>query len=134
MTPTLTQVRAALLSLSWLKGRPEYDLCVAKQVKFALEHGLDHPLIAELPFFEVLPRKEDEPLKPYGPKEYPEPRQRKEVEDWLKSYTGNLTKFASLAGCSKSNLFHIKHGRINCTLDMYNKIMRARKELEGVEA
>ena len=99
-----------------------------------MDNGLEHHLIAELPFFEVLPREEDKPLRPYGTRAYPEPRQRKEVEDWLKSYKGNLEKFALLAGCSAGNLLHIRGSRINCTLDMYNKIMKARKELEGVAA
>lgn len=48
MTPTLTQVRTALQNLAAKKGRPDYELCTAKQVKFALEHGLDHPLIEEV--------------------------------------------------------------------------------------
>ena len=130
MTPTLTQVRQALSNLAKRKGRPDYELCTVKAVKRALENGTEHHLIAELPFFEVLPRGEDEPLRPCGTRAYPEPRQRKEVEDWLKSYKGNLEKFAILAGCSAGNLFHIRGGRINCTLDMYNKIMKARKELE----
>ena len=134
MTPTLTQIRAALQNLAVKKGRPDYELCTVKAVKRALENGTEHYLIAELPFFEMKPREEDKPLKPYGARGYAEPRQRKEVEDWLKSYKGNLEKFAILAGCSKSGLFHIKHGRVNCTLDMYNKIMKARKELEGVAA
>ena len=66
MTPTLTEVRIALSKLAKQKGRPDYELCLAKQVKFALENGLEHHLIAELPFFEVLPQEEDESLKPCG--------------------------------------------------------------------
>ena len=130
MTPTTNQIKEALRILAQRKGRPDYELCTVKEVKRALESGTEHHLIAELPFFEVLPREEDKPLRPCGTRAYPEPRQRKEVEDWLKSYKGNLEKFAILAGCSAGNLFHIRVGRINCTLDMYNKIMKARKELE----
>ena len=134
MTPTLTEVRAALLNLSWLKGRPDYELCTVKQVRFALENGLEHPLIDELPFFEMKPREEDKPLKPYGTRQYPEPRERKEMEDWLKRYEGKREHLAQLAECTPGNIGHIIAGRINCTLDMYKRIMKARKELEGVAA
>jgi len=61
MTPTLTEVRTALQNLAAKKGRPDYELCTVKAVKRALENGLEHHLIAELPFFEVLPREEDKP-------------------------------------------------------------------------
>ena len=45
MTPTLTQIRTALCILAQRKGRPDYELCIAKQVKYALENGLEHHLI-----------------------------------------------------------------------------------------
>ena len=48
MTPTLTQVRQALCILAQRKCRPDYELCTAKQVKFAVDNGLDHPLTEEL--------------------------------------------------------------------------------------
>ena len=48
MTPTLTQVRTALCILAQRKCRPDYELCTAKAVRYALENGLDHPLIEEL--------------------------------------------------------------------------------------
>ena len=67
MTPTLTQVRAALRILAQRKGRPDYELCTAKQVKYALENGLDHHLIAELPFFEIMQKEQEKPLKPTKP-------------------------------------------------------------------
>ena len=134
MTPTLTQIREALKILASNKGRPDYELCTAKQIKYAMDEGLEHHLIAQLPFFEVFPREQDKPLRPYGTRAYPEPKLRKEMEDWLKSYKCNLEKFALLVECSPSNLGHIKVGRINCTLNMYNKIMKARKQLEGVAA
>ena len=51
MTPTLTQVRTALQNLAAKKGRPDYELCTAKQVKYAMDNGLEHHLIAELTFF-----------------------------------------------------------------------------------
>ena len=47
MTPTLTQVRTALQNLAAKKGRPDYELCTAKAVRYALENGLDHHLIGE---------------------------------------------------------------------------------------
>ena len=45
---TITQVKRLLHKLAEQKNRPSYELCTAKQVKFALENGLDHPLIEEL--------------------------------------------------------------------------------------
>ena len=38
MTPTLTQIRAALQNLAAKKGRPDYELCTAKQVKYAMDN------------------------------------------------------------------------------------------------
>lgn len=64
MTPTLTQIRTALQNLAVKKGRPDYELCTIKEVKYAMDNGIEHHLIAELPFFEVLPREEDKQLKP----------------------------------------------------------------------
>ena len=130
MNPTLTQIRAALQSLAAKKGRPDYELCIAKQVKYAMDNGLEHHLIAELPFFEILPREEDKPLKPYGTRQYPDPRERKEMEDWLKRYEGKREHLAQLAECTPGNIGHIIAGRINCTLDMYNKLLKAREKLE----
>ncbi|MCH7391844.1 hypothetical protein [Acinetobacter dispersus] len=130
MVPNLTQVRQALKLLAERKGRPDYELCTAKEVKCALEHGLEHHLISELPFFELDPKEEDKPLNPYGTRQYPDPKERKEMEDWIKSYPGMLLNLAKLAGCSASNLSHIKNGRINCTMDMYTKLMKVRESME----
>ena len=62
MTPTLTQVRTALQNLAAKKGRPDYELCTAKAVKHALESGIEHHLIAELPFFEIKQKEQDKPV------------------------------------------------------------------------
>lgn len=51
MTPTTNQIKEALRILAQRKGRPDYELCTAKEVKYALENGTEHHLIAELPFF-----------------------------------------------------------------------------------
>lgn len=48
MTPTLTQIRAALQNLAAKKGRPDYELCTAKQVKYAMDNGIEHHLFAEV--------------------------------------------------------------------------------------
>lgn len=121
MTPTLTQIRAALQNLAAKKGRPDYELCTAKQIKYAMDNGIEHHLIAELPFFEIA-KEIDKPLKPYGTRQYPDPRERKEMEDWLKRYEGKREHLAQLAECTPGNIGHIIAGRINCTLDMYNKL------------
>jgi antitoxin component HigA of HigAB toxin-antitoxin module len=140
MTPTLTQVRTALQNLAANKGRPDYELCTVKQVKFALENGLEHHLIAELPFFEVMPREEDKPskptkpTKPVEPRRYPTDAQALEIVTWLKNFQGRYVDLAKIAGCKKGSIHHIKAGRNNCTLEMYKKLTKARKELEGMAA
>ena len=135
MTPTLTEIRAALQNLAVKKCRPDYELCTAKAVKRALENGLEHHLIAELPFFEVLLREEDKPskpTKPTGQRGYITDAQALEIVIWLKNFNGLYKDLAEMVGCSKSMLIHIKARRNRCTFEMYNKIMEARKELEGV--
>ena len=138
MTPTLTQVRTALQNLAAKKGRPDYELCTVKAVKRALENGLDHPLIPELPFFEIKkPEVKEEPLKPTKPVEprcYPTEAQALEIVTWLKRYEGKREHLAQLAECTPGNIGHIKAGRTNCTLEMYKKLTKARKQLEGVKA
>lgn len=149
MTPTLTQVRAALLNLSWLKGRPDYDLCVAKQVKFALENGTEHHLIKDVLPLIAVPKvvvKEVVAVKPKRPKhrvskarlakkrEYPTTAQIAELTTWLNVYEGSHAALARMAGCSDSILSHIKRGTRNCTLDIFNKVSEARKQLDGVAA
>ena len=48
MTPTLTQIRTVLCILAQRKGRPDYELCIVKAVKRALENGTEHHLIEEV--------------------------------------------------------------------------------------
>ena len=135
MTPTLTEIRTALQNLAAKKGRPDYELCTAKQVKHALSNGLEHHLIAELPFFEVLPREEDKPTKPTKPtgqRGCATDAQALEVVTWLKNFDGLYKDLAKMICCDSSFLTNIKAGRRKVTLAMYNKIMKARKELEGM--
>jgi antitoxin component HigA of HigAB toxin-antitoxin module len=138
MTPTLTEVRTALHNLAAKKGRPDYELCTAKAVKRALENGTEHHLIAELPFFEIKkPEVKEEPLKPTKPVEprcYPTEAQALEIVTWLRNFQGRYVDLAKMAGCQKGSIHHIKAGRNNCTLEMYKKLTKARKELEGVAA
>jgi len=138
MTPTLTEIRTALQNLAVRKGRPDYELCLAKQVKFALENGLEHHLIAELPFFEIKkPEVKEEPLKPTKPVEprvFTTEAQALEIVTWLKNFNGLYKDLAKMVGCTSSMLIHLKTRRSRCTLAMYNKIMKARKELEGMAA
>ena len=137
MTPTLREILTALQNLAIKKGRPDYELCTAKQVKYALENGLDHHLIAELPFFEIMQKVQDKPLKPSetkGQRVYVTDEQALEVVMWLKNFNGLYKDLAKKVGCSNSMIIHIKVQRSKCTLVMYNKIMKARKELEGMVA
>ena len=70
MTPTLTQIRTALCILAQRKGRPGYELCTAKQVRFALENGLDHHLIKDVLPLIAVPKVVEEVVvvKPKRPK------------------------------------------------------------------
>ena len=135
MTPTLTQVRTALQNLAANKGRPDYELCTVKAVKRALENGTEHHLIAELPFFEMQkPEVKEEPLRDVVPRSYPTDAQALEIIIWLKNFNGLYKDLAKMVGCNSSMLIHLKTRRSRCTLDMYNRIMKARKKLEGVAA
>ena len=143
MTPTLTEIRTALQNLAIKKGRPDYELCTAKQVKFALENGLDHHLIEELKGLIEFKPVVDEVVRTHRVSHarlvkrrvYPTAEQAKDIVDWIRSYGGRLVDVARIAGCAHSTLSLIRSGtRHSFTLDMYNKIMKARKELEGMAA
>ena len=129
MTPTLTQIRAALQNLAAKKGRPDYELCTAKEVKYAMDNGLEHHLIAELPFFEIT-KKIDKPLRDVVPRAYPSKEQEKELINWLENFDGKYYELANAVGCTSSSFQHIIKGRNKLTLDMYKRIMRVRSELE----
>ena len=149
MTPTLTQIRTALQNLAAKKGRPDYELCIAKQVKFALENGLEHHLIKGVLALIAVPKvfvEEAVVVKPKRPKhrvskaraakkrEYPTAAQIAELTTWLNVYQGSHAALARMAGCSDSILSHIKRGKRNCTLDIFNKVSEARKKLDEVVA
>ncbi len=143
MTPTLTEIRTALRILAQRKGRPDYELCTAKQVKYALENGLDHPLIEELRGLiqertipqDITHDKKVSHARLVKHRVYPTAEQAKDIVDWIRSYGGRLVDVARIAGCAHSTLSLIRSGaRRSFTLDMYNKIMKARKELEGMAA
>ena len=149
MTPTLTQVRAALQNLAAKKGRPDYELCTVKAVKRALENGTEHHLIEDVLPLIAVPKvvvEEVVVVKPKRPKhrvskarvskkrEYPTTAQLKELVEWLNLYDGSHAALARMAGCSHSILSHIKLGTRNCTLDIFNKVSEARKQLEGMAA
>ena len=141
MTPTLTQVRTALCILAQRKGRPDYELCTAKAVRYALENGLDHLLIEELRGLiqertipqDITQVKKVSHARLVKHRVYPTAEQAKDIVDWIRSYGGRLVDVARIVGCAHSTLSLIKSGtRHSFTLDMYNKIMKARKELEGM--
>ena len=139
MTPTLTQVRTALQNLAAKKGRPDYELCTVKAVKRALENGTEHHLIEELRGLiqertipqDITHDKKVSHARLVKHRVYPTAEQAKDIVDWIRSYGGRLVDVARIAGCAHSTLSLIKSGtRHSFTLDMYNKIMKARKELE----
>jgi len=143
MTPTLTQVRAALRILAQRKGRPDYELCTAKAVKYALENGLEHHLIEELRGLiqertipqDITQDKKVSHARLVKHRVYPTAEQEKDTVDWIRSYGGRLVDVARIAGCAHSTLSLIRSGtRHSFTMDVYNKIMKARKELEGMAA
>ena len=131
MTTTLTQIRAALQNLAAKKGRPDYELCTAKEVKYAMDNGLEHHLIAELPFFEIKQKEQDKPLvKEPVKRGYATDAQVLEVVIWLNSFNGLYSELAQKIGCDCAFLSNVKAKRRSVTLNMYERIMRARNELE----
>lgn len=149
MTPTLTEIRTALQNLAVKKGRPDYELCTVKQVKYAMDNGLEHHLIEDVLPLIAVPKvvvEEAVVVKPKRPKhrvskarlakkrEYPTTAQIAELTTWLNTYKGSHAALARMSGCSHSILSHIKLGTRNCTLDIFNKVSEARKQLDGVAA
>ena len=141
MTPTLTEIRAALQNLAEKKGRPDYELCTAKEVRYALENGLDHHLIEELRGLiqertipqDITQVKKVSHARLVKHRVYPTAEQAKDIVDWIRSYGGRLVDVARIAGCAHSTLSLIRSGtRHSFTMDVYNKIMKARMSLEGV--
>lgn len=131
MTPTLTQIRAALQNLAAKKGRPDYGLCTAKEVKYAMDNGIEHHLIAELPFFEVKQKEQDKPVvKEPVKRGYATDVQALELVIWLNNFNGLYSELAQKIGCDCAFLSNLKAKRRNVTLNMYERIMRARNELE----
>ena len=143
MTPTLTEILTALQNLAMKKGRPDYELCTAKEVRYALENGLEHHLIEELRGLiqertipqDITQVKKVSHARLVKHHVYPTAEQAKDIVDWIRSYGGRLVDVARIAGCAHSTLSLIRSGtRHSFTLAMYNKIMKARKELEGMAA
>ena len=141
MTPTLTEVRTALRILAQRKGRPDYELCTVKAVRYALENGLDHPLIEELRGLiqertipqDITHDKKVSRARLVKHRVYPTAEQAKVIVDWIRSYGGRLVDVARIAGCAHSTLSLIKSGtRHSFTLDIYNKINTARMSLENI--
>ena len=141
MTPTLTEILTALQNLAIKKGRPDYELCTAKAVRYALENGLEHHLIEELRGLiqeRTIPKditldKKVSHARLVKHHVYPTAEQEKDIVDWIRSYGGRLVDVAKIAGCAHSTLSQIRSGtRHSFTLDIYNKINTARMSLEGV--
>ena len=143
IAPTLTQVRQALSNLAKQKGRPDYELCTAKEVKTAFECGIHHALIGELiPLIDFTKKEAEKPVKPKvlrvsqarlaRKRYYPSSEQVVEIVRWLNQSGIKLIDIAAKADCRYSSLSRIRTGDKKFTLDLYNKIMKARKELEGV--
>ena len=141
IAPTLTQVRQALSQLAKQKDRPDYELCTAKEVKTAFECGIHHAFIGELiPLIEFTKKAVEKPVKPKGlrvsqarlarKRYYPSSEQVNEIVRWLNQSGIKLIDIAAKADCRYSSLSRIRTGDKKFTLDMYNKIMKARKELE----
>ena len=140
MTPTLTQILTALQNLAMKKGRTHYELCTAKQVKFALENGLDHHLIEELRGLiqertipkDITQDKKVSHARLTKRRVYPTREQEIEVISWLNNCGYSLPKISRVANCGGSTLSLIRRGKQKFTMDVYNKIVKARKELEGM--
>jgi len=129
------------------KGRHDYELCTVKAVKRALENGTEHHLIEDVLSLIAVPKAvklvvvKPKPRKHRVSKarvakkrEYPTTAQIAELTTWLNAYQGSHAALSRLAGCSHSILSHVKLGTRNCTIDIFNKVIEARKQLEEVAA
>ena len=138
MTPTLTEVRAALRILAQRKGRPDYELCTVKAVKRALENGTEHHLIAELPFIELEPKEvEKQPKAPIRQVDRshlrPSNEAFKKLAGWIRRCKLSQAKLAISAGCSKLTISEIANGKAKtCSIETFNKINSVRMSLESI--
>lgn len=126
---TLSEIRDQLAVVAQRNGRPPYDLCVLKAVRFAVMSGIDHPLKEHL----ALPRvevKEEEitekssnkvgPKVPHATKE-----QVNELCEWIYAETGRQMLLAEKAGTSASILWRMaKSG--TCTKKLYDRLTKAK--------
>lgn len=138
--PTTTQVKQALHKLAEQKNRPCYEVCTVKEVKYALENGLDHPLIDELrPLIvdrviptEIIYEKNVLSKEQVEKRLYPTKEQEVEIVRWLNE-SGHQPRYVSkIAGCAEATISMIRKRKNKFSLHMYNKINAARMSLEGV--
>lgn len=135
--PTITQVKQALHKLAEQKNRPSYEVCTAKEVKYALENGLEHPLIEELrPLIvdrviptEIIYDKKVSHARLTKRRVYPTRAQEIGVISWLNNCGYSLSKISRVADCGGSTLSQVRRGKQKFTMDVYNKIIYAQKEL-----
>ena len=134
---TITEIKQQLKKLAAEKGRPDYDLCVVRDVKHAIDNNLNHPLLSELDFtknkpIEVClsaPKKRGEIP---DSRKRPEKSQEIDLVNWLNRCGMPLYEIAAEAGLSGSIISLIKARRRKVTLYTYKRIIAAREALSGV--
>lgn len=123
---TFTEVRYALQCLAHKKGRPDYEMYVAKQVKHAIDNNLDHPLLNELLIGERKPIELPKPKKPTTGDEFVE------IRRWLLSIKMPVREIAFRSGCSITTISSIRTGAtVKISPPIKEKLDRFRSELSG---
>lgn len=140
---TLSDIRHYLSELAKVKGRPDYDICVAKTVRDAFENETDHPLKEEIKAlvhfaWQKLKIGEFEPKKEFSrSKKYnlppTEPNDIEALKKWIDASKGRVASLAKEIGCSAMTISQIKNGKRPCTKEFYEKLLVAKQRVIAIE-
>jgi len=129
---TLSEIRDQLAVVAERNGRPPYDVCVLKAVRFAVESGTEHPLKEHLNIKQpvVIAKVEKKsPVPKAGPKVPQASKEEiKELCDWVSAKVGRQNQLAVMAGTSHSIIWRVRKSRA-CTKRLYEQLLRAKNEI-----
>ena len=129
---TLSEIRDQLAVVAQRNGRPPYDLCVLKAVRFAVMSGTEHPLKEHLALPRIEEKEEEITEKPSnkrGPK-VPQASQDEiqDLCDWISAQVGRQNQLAVKAGTSHSIIWRVRKYK-SCTKRLYEQLLRAKNEI-----
>ncbi|WP_262470791.1 hypothetical protein [Acinetobacter sp. WU_MDCI_Abxc22] len=129
----LSEIRDQLAIVAQRNGRPPYDLCVLKAVRFAVENGTEHPLKEHL--IKVKQAKKQleiirNPSNKSGPKMAQATQEEiEEMCEWISDENGRQVMLAEEADTTPSVLWRMKRTS-SCTKVLYNRLVKARAAIE----